>query len=114
MLNRDELVGQLRAVRELLEDERAWIQGTAAVDAYGNEVEGSDPNAVRRCLSGACDAVDGYGKLSFLARVLGEHPDFASHDFASIHAFNDDKDTTHADVLRLIDVAIEQAELGAE
>jgi hypothetical protein len=101
-------------VRALLEDERAWIKGTDAVDANDNQVAGWNSRAVRWCLLGACDTeARPIPVINFLSRILDTHPAFAPLGYARIVEFNDAEETTHADVLRLIDVAIEQAELGA-
>lgn len=106
------VVDILSATRNLLSDPKAWIKG-----AYANRDDAwitgapawANPNAHCWCLSGAAqrsgakllpkqDEPDAFG---FIERAIGEG--------ALIPEFNDDPSTTHADVLAVLDRAIELA-----
>lgn len=94
----------LVSARELLSDEKRWTKGNMARDAAGADVNPRGKKAVCWCVVGAVmksplgrlyqgDAIDR------IYRVVG----------GSIGGFNDAPTTTHADVLRVLDAAIERA-----
>lgn len=94
----------LVAARELLGDESRWTRDNLAHDVYGVEIDPRSKNAVCWCVMGAVQKFSpgaGYqgAALSRVHSVVGE----------SIDEFNDNPTTTHADVLRVLDAAIERA-----
>lgn len=111
----------LVSVRELLSDEKRWTQGQEARDVSGDGVPPTSKDAVCWCLLGALY------KSALLRQVCGDlAPEEATEAWMSavgltckiaspdnpdgIGDFNDRFDTTHADVLRVLDVAIEKAQ----
>lgn len=96
----------LVAARELLSDKKHWTRGDLAHDVDGAAVDPRSKNAVCWCVIGAvqkfslgyqCDA------LNRIHNAVGE----------SGSEFNDYHTTTHADVLRVLDAAIEKAKQDA-
>ena len=98
--------------------ETGWCKGSAAVDARGHSCSPISPRAVRWCLTGAM-AREGYGSdaavpyatrtvMSLAARHLYDALLEKDPDFASLVVYNDNH--KQADVLRLINRAIELAE----
>ena len=104
----------LSRARELIDTPEKWIQGSAALDADDNRVHVYSKKACKFCLGGAIDRVRFY---------MGEKPvlytecrQWIYDNNAKLHiywardsipAFNDHYETTHADVLRAIDEAIQ-------
>jgi hypothetical protein len=92
-------------VKELLKDPSAWTQGVYARDAAGARVDPQDEKACRFCLLGAvrrCYPAEGrsevYLKLALaVAARTGKTAWFSD--------FNDDKATTHADILAVVEQA---------
>lgn len=99
----------LKRVRERLSDRRRWTRHTYA-RAGRRRVYWSDPDATRWCLVGA---------VCIEAQLLLPDDPWqdalnAVRDCAPVRdlaSFNDAKETTHADVLRVLDCAIERAEV---
>ena len=93
-------VALLMATRILLSDEKQWIKSAAARDAFGDIIMPDNPRAVSWCLAGATDAFGSGVRLQCkaLRAIAGIVPD-------GIMAFNDG--SSHADVLRCLDKAIE-------
>lgn len=84
----------LKAMRELIKDEKNWCQGTGAKDARELPVDATSPDAVRWCIMGAC------------IKVSGEYHLEMAKFFDSCRAgFNDTH--THAEVIARLDDAIE-------
>jgi hypothetical protein len=119
-----QLIDDLTAVRELLSDPARWTRRAYAKDANGGTfLQANDPEAVCWCLAGACHKVTGAASLiqaldnprtSRLKDAVRD--EIAVSDvgcdpmaLSSIAAFNDDSDVTHADVLAVLDRAIEKA-----
>lgn len=95
----------LSRARELLEDPIRWTKGDWARRPDGTGVSFRDEHAVRFCLGGAVRLVAGrdddpkLDAIVLLDRLTGGH----------LPRFNDAETTTHADMLALIDKAIEVA-----
>jgi hypothetical protein len=89
----------LVAARELIADERNWIKGE-----YSRRVEGR----LCYCAYGAVRTVSDAADYKVFDRAWNALestvPD--KHELSPIH-FNDDLDTTHADILAMFDRAIE-------
>lgn len=96
----------LVAARELLSDEKRWTRYDLAHDVDGVEIGPRSENAVCWCVMGAVHkfspgvAPGVGGALNLVHNAVG----------GPIPEFNDDPETTHADVLRVLDVAIEKAQ----
>jgi hypothetical protein len=105
----------LRAARALIAEPERWTRGVFARDAKGQSIPLFDKRAERFCVLGACrniaDPLPEY--------ILGDEAELALDEVcAELHgktipAFNDDPQTTHADVLALYDAAIARAESEA-
>jgi hypothetical protein len=104
--------------RELIADPEHWLQGDYAEDNLGIGVLPWDPDAYRRCLLGAVDAaaveILGLNPIAYSDHALycvEKQPEVAKviHQLqleapaGMVADFNDDPETTHADVLALID-----------
>lgn len=97
----------LIAARALIDTPDKWIKRHWASDADGRQVFPTDPGAVCYCLVGAIRACDGGTPArSLVATVIDELFDYR---FTMTTDFNDDLATTHADVMRVLDTAIERA-----
>lgn len=103
----------LAKARELLEDPSRWTRHYYARNKYG------DPSSdIQRgtcwCAIGALLKVRG---VNSLIEVYGLQKDVNYLDQAArcrVSVFNDDPDTTHTDILRLFDKAIELAKENGE
>ena len=102
-------VEALRKARGLIAEEDRWCQGVSARDRGGVFCPTNDDRAHSRCLSGAVYAATGDNDtrskcitllLGAGADVLGFHDDA----WVAIGRFNDQ--ATHAEVLRVLDLAI--------
>lgn len=109
----------LRAMRDLLSNPDAWTQGVLARDFIGSEIEPLADEARCWCLIGAICKVGhvsiGYGHPAYdeLLDTLRERDEAAQLVIAAemdiedlVPVYNDAQDTTHADVLALIDATI--------
>lgn len=113
----------LRKVRELLSDPNKWLKGRLANNDKGVGVDPNSPDATCFCLLGATYKVTGFygyptcnaAASNQYARVVDRlcdavrkhHPSYGT----SAMGFNDSQGTSHADVLNLIDKAIELSQL---
>ena len=93
----------LIAMRELLSDPKRWCKGAYARDASGKPTENTK-TACSHCLSGALHSVDGATEAVVWA-IAGALP----RGYHNVPAFNDAPETTHSDILRVLDAAIEGA-----
>ena len=114
----------LRDVRLLLADPKAWTQDSLARGIFGNPCHHSDPYASCWCLTGAIDRVAQQMKQWILATDLPAHnamyhaardaitdaiTDAIPGEKLQLASFNDRSDTRHADVLDVLDRAIDKA-----
>lgn len=99
----------LVAARAKIDSPDKWTKGNFAADEFGNRAHVDSPSATCWCLDGS---------LVHAARVhlgsLGEARDVVEMALSddddtalSIWEFNDGKDTTHAEVMAVLDAAIE-------
>ena len=101
----------LRATKELLKDPKNWTQGKSARDVNSVPCEPSSPQATCWCLTGAAYKVSAslFNKSNFSENWLE-----ALHLLQQvvpggwIGPWNDAKDRTHAEVLNMIDLALDQ------
>lgn len=101
------LVDRLKKVRELLEKPERWCQKDSAVDADGNFVNARSRKAVAFCLMGAAIHV------SESMHVTGALSDALPENVYGLTYYNDQPERTHADILRVVDQAIANAERHA-
>lgn len=88
---------QLIAMRELLTPPECWTKGAFARDKFDVITTSYSPDAVRWCLYGAMYKV-GFGHD--IINTMQTLP-------LSLSVYNDHPTTTHADILKLLDTAIE-------
>lgn len=86
---------KLKALRKLLSVRKRWTQDVFARTASGRPCEPLSPKAVCWCLYGGCEKV-GMVVITPLFEFL----------IQGIANFNDDPETSHKDVLRVVDKAI--------
>lgn len=95
----------LVAARELLSARKRWTRYYMARNADGAEIDPRSEKAVCWCLFGAVQKFSPLGTwhhcgaLDLVHNVVGRH----------ISGLNDDPNTTHANILRVLDAAIEKA-----
>jgi hypothetical protein len=98
-------------LRNLLDDPHHWTQGEAAKRTDGREVSPEDPWAVCWCVMGGVSRVTkGHDTMDWYNGAIGAISDtLKSNGFTNgIAAWNDDKRRTHADVIAILDLAIER------
>lgn len=107
------VVDILSATRNLLSDPGHWTKNAFARDAYGVRLHnGYDDEATCWCAAGAAEHFVGPGDAGWrLAnRVIEIMRDALPSEWRrSLGRFNDDPSTTHADILAVLDRAIELA-----
>ena len=101
----------LIAARDLIAEPEHWIKGAMAKRTRGSRVrlDSDHPDATCFCLLGAVVCAAGVGKL-----ILEDAEDtlrvwLPANYNGQISDFNDARSTTHADVLAVLDCAIEAA-----
>lgn len=99
----------LRAARAKIDTPEKWTHTVLARRADGKKTGARDPSAVYFCMSGAVisggnEAID-WRAFDFLTRAI---------DGATIPAWNDHPDRTHAEVLAAFDRAITLAEQSVQ
>ena len=131
---RNTVVKILRRTRDLIKEESSWIKGFPAVDKSGNDVKPTDPEACRWCLTGAVTyalhegIVDGnvitnslwstftlrgsvYRKIADVLREENsKRLDLSGFNSQGIVGFNDYPETTHSEILDLLDKTIHHAQ----
>lgn len=101
----------LVAARALLADPARWTKGESARDLRGKEVPPNYPSAVCWCMTGALNKVVRSPCMWFKSEAVLSAAELLETTVASeITSFNDNPATTHADVLRALDAAIERAQ----
>lgn len=99
----------LTAARALIAEPGRWTQGMSGRTADGEPDLSKDLTfAVCFCALGALWRVAGWCNARGAESILQDAA-FATTSFTNIVSFNDDPTTTHADVLRVFDVAIARA-----
>jgi len=97
----------LKRVRALLSDPARWTQGEMARNMFGAPTDPAGPNATCWCLMGA------------IQRETNDDPFLAGSVYQilrtqlqgqSVSDFNDSRATTHADIMAVLDKAIESSE----
>lgn len=115
-------VRQLRLVRSLLADPARWTKGAMAKDASGENVSPHSPKATCWCLVGAVYKVRD-DNPDVRGSCVGDTIDISKAIDRAVSArgfgrncaaYQDRADTTHADVLSLIDEAIKGLDPAGE
>lgn len=102
----------LRGTRELLSDPSRWTTGAEERNAAGETSDDAGPEhfvPVCWCVLGATGQVGGFGPSLFADDELRNTLRAETH-FSCLDTFNDAPETTHADVLSLIDRTIARLE----
>jgi hypothetical protein len=114
-----EAVELLRKARALIEDPDRWGKGWYCIDAEGRRLhDDEDPPGCKRCMAGALryaagirmelDYPPGNNTAALAAATRAARRVIKTlSPYESISDFNDDETTTHADVLKVVDLAIE-------
>jgi hypothetical protein len=107
-MSTQETIALLRRIRERLSDPARWTKRASAKMANGISCDFNNADAVCWCLTGAAHyempGRENSRLRRFAYRELIPGPDPAHN----VITFNDNPDTTHADVLAKIDGAIER------
>lgn len=101
--------------KKLIDTPEKWTKGSSARDAEGHEVGTSDPKATCFCLIGAVNAT--YNRninKTDLSDILDMFTENFFHfnkgrSFTTASEFNDNLETTHADMMKYLDYEIEAA-----
>ena len=105
-----DVVTTLRAALALISEPENWCQGSSAKDSRGHQVLFDNPGATAWCVNGAIwRAVGHYTDGDVLRETLCANGGEAGF-FGSTAAFNDAPDTTHTEVVALLQKAIAKAE----
>jgi hypothetical protein len=103
----------LRAVRELLAEPERWTKKAIARDAAGKATDVYDERAVSRCLGGArleaerdCRPYDPLRLMRISDEDRALHQSVRKRGFEGFVSFNDAPQTTHSDILAVLDEAI--------
>jgi hypothetical protein len=104
---------KLKALRELLTPETSWTKGAVARDKEGKSVgTAAHPDATCFCLIGGVQKVcpsdyrERRDMFTHLERAIRQRFQNRDHE---IEFFNDNPETTHGDVLTVIDFAVAHA-----
>ena len=117
-----EIIDVLKETKALLSDPSSWNKTYFAVDFKGRSVNTTDESACRWCLAGAifhvadvsldstlddkklvCDTIDHIEKLDDITNI---DQDALGHNEPIVY-FNDKDDTTHENVIDILDKAIQ-------
>lgn len=98
----------LTAARELLTDPSHWTKGANARNVRGKEALPNYPSAVCWCMTGAPTTLfrAPWTSVALTSAIVLLQTTISD----GIIAFNDRPDTTHTDVLRVLDAAIKKAQ----
>lgn len=109
-------VAVLKAARAKIDKSEAWTKGALALDTAGEHTHPRDHDACKWCLVGAVEASSDHDSEWFpaLLPVTNAMRDLNAGRPGYYGEFNDHSATTHADVLAVLDRAIELAEGGAK
>ena len=99
----------LKDTRKLLSDESKWCKGALALDSNGEECSYYACDAVKWCLPSALYYIKDENAYHVTLGTLYNVVLFAIEDHYHFHRvveFNDHADTTHEDILNVLDLAI--------
>jgi len=106
--------GYLHLAREIIADEKNWCKEYFAVDSKGEEIWGNDPKACSWCIGGALSRAfregrDCLEKRRAVSMALDAVYDQLQQD-ELLTKWNDAPERTHAEVLKLLGVALTSLE----
>lgn len=111
-------LANLLALRVLLDDPNAWLQGRMAADDLGSTVDSTSGEACCWCLLGGASRIESAAHKTARAfhiepmdtALVAELRDtlklYRNNDFRSVSGWNDAPGRTHAEILALIDATI--------
>lgn len=97
----------LEAAKALIADPKCWIKGVIALNDDGEQVESDNLKAVCFCSLGALRAAAANRGINKALRTLYKHLPENYNGFLT--GWNDHSSTTHEDVMKLFDKAIQDA-----
>ena len=123
------IVQALERTREIINNPKAWIKDTLAKDKYDYTIELEEPNACKFCISGAIhralyemDITNSTQLYKITTKIYNDlkiskftkrKPTIEEYEeFEDYIQFNDDSETTHEEIIKLIDYAIEEFSKG--
>ena len=110
-MNTETQIDTLKEARALISNPDSWVQAWAATNGYGVECDPRSDSAVCWCLDGAVESVTGSLEVSYFDSVTETLTAAAQHNGYSDHvAFNDEPETTHADVMLFLDDVVKDLE----
>ena len=90
--------------KQLLSDPERWTKNTSARDVNGNMVAAKDDAARCWCLFGAVRvSTDNFGEAISVTNILC---DYLPYGYMFLTNFNDAPETTHGDVIGVLDKAL--------
>lgn len=110
-----EVLDTLVAARKILENPLHWTKRVFARNINNRDVSATDPTATCFCVIGAiCKAADVDTQGPMESHVLDAASGLVARQldlayYYSVSVFNDLPSTTHADILKTLDAAIEDA-----
>lgn len=99
----------LRKAKELISDPEHWCKDDNSLDVNGKYVTADSPHAHSFCIYGAISKYDPDGHEEYFYCYPKVKDFLASKGLPFVAQFNDDEDTTHEDVMKFFDIAIESA-----
>ena len=99
----------IKAARKLLADEKRWTKDCYARDAQGRECRPTDKRAKCWCILGAlwhCETRVKGKPFAYSAAIALIEQELLKRGYIEIPAFNDKENTTHEDVIKLLDDVI--------
>lgn len=99
----------IKAARKLLANEKRWTKDYYARDAQGRECSPTDKRAKCWCILGAvwnCETRVKATYLAYSAAIALIEQELLKRGYTNIPNFNDEWNTTHKDVINLLDEVI--------
>ena len=101
----------LNKAKELISNPNHWAKGSYAFNKQGKEVSYESNDACQFCALGAINKVSSSNPLSLARyRAAVSLRKCLPKDFNYVDVFNDSPTTSHEDVLKLFDMAINRLE----
>ena len=110
MFTQKDVTKILESAKSILESESVWIQGKGAVNPIMEEVESTDESACKWCLSGAIRKAMHHSKCDVIRIRVVEFPVvhiLEGQGYTHLIHFNDDPNTTHKDVMAILNKSID-------
>lgn len=108
------LLEHLKATRELIGTPDKWTQNVYSRDKLGSQCSIRSSEACKFCIMGAIRRVDDSAAADKAYEYLKNYsPILDSYSKGQLVVYNDDSNTTHKDIIALLDKAIKDAEVEA-